>query len=236
LYRRAEEIAERTRTVATNLQQVTDEARKMLSELNSKEGSASGLMVDMRATLVQAREAVSDLAENMEALKRNFLFRGFFNKRGYFDLSGISPAEYRSGLLEQRKRRALRIWLSSHMLFDPASEATLTDDGRARLDSAIATYLRYLPASPLVIEGYATEGSLDERFRRARQRARVVREYLLDRYTLAPQATGFIGLGNEAPGSPAGDQWDGVALTLFVDRESLQPIPAASRVQTATKP
>jgi phospholipid/cholesterol/gamma-HCH transport system substrate-binding protein len=236
LYRHAEGIAERTRSVATNLQQVTDEARKMLSELNSKEGSAGSLMVDMRATLAQAREAVSDLAENMEALKRNFLFRGFFNKRGYFDLSEISPAEYRSGLLEQRKRTALRIWLSSHILFDPGSEATLTDEGRVRLDSAIATYLRYLPSSPLVVEGYSTEGSRDERFRRARQRARVVREYLLDRYALVPQATGLIGLGNEAPGSPAGDQWDGVALALFVDRESLQSVPTTPRVQMATKP
>ena len=30
-------------------------------------------------------------AENMEALKHNFLLRGFFKDRGYFNLAEISP-------------------------------------------------------------------------------------------------------------------------------------------------
>ena len=34
-------------------------------------------MADMRVTLAQAREATADLADNMEALKRNFFLRGF---------------------------------------------------------------------------------------------------------------------------------------------------------------
>jgi hypothetical protein len=49
-----------------------------------------------------------------------------------------------------------------------------------------------------------------------------VREYLMGRYELMAQNTGYIALGAEAPGSPAGEQWDGVALTLFLDRDELQ--------------
>ena len=32
-----------------------------------------------------------------------------------------------------------------------------------------------------------------------------------------PQHTGAIGLGADAQGSPSGNGWDGVAVTLFLD-------------------
>jgi phospholipid/cholesterol/gamma-HCH transport system substrate-binding protein len=224
LYQRAREIAEESRTVMANIRQVSDEARAAIADFRSKDGPTQGLMADMRVTLAQTREAVSDLADNMEALKHNFLLRGYFNRRGYFDLNSLSPAEYRSGVLENGKRKASRIWLASRVLFekrDDGSEA-LTADGRARLDSAMGTYLKWVPSHPIVVEGYAEEGTTDERVRRARQRAGMVREYLLGRYELAPQATGFIALGDDAPGSPEGDKWDGVAIALFADPAALQ--------------
>ena len=49
--------------------------------------------------LRKLRDAMAGLSENMEALKHNFLFRGFFKSRGYFSLSQISPAEYRKGVI-----------------------------------------------------------------------------------------------------------------------------------------
>jgi phospholipid/cholesterol/gamma-HCH transport system substrate-binding protein len=223
LYQRAREIAENAEKIMADVKEVTTEARRAISDFRSKEGPAQGLLADVRVTLGQAREAVADLADNMEALKRNFFFRGFFNRRGYFDLDAISPAEYRSGVLENGKRKALRIWLASQVLFEPGPDGTetLSDTGRARIDSAMAAYLRYLPAYPLIVEGYARDGMTDERFRIARQRAGIVREYVLGRYDLSPQSTGYIALGREAPGSPSGTTWDGVAITLFVDREAL---------------
>ncbi len=40
---------------------------------------------------------------------------------------------------------------------------------------------------------------------------------------------GFIGLGEEAPGSPEGYRWDGMSLTLFLDREAFQFVNNATR-------
>ena len=141
--------------VMANVREVSAEARRAIADFRSKDGPAQGLMADMRVTLVQAREATADLADNMEAMKHNFLLRGFFNQRGYFDLDAISPAEYRKGVLENGKRKAMRIWLASDVLFETGPDGTevLTADGRARIDSAMATYLKYLPANPLVVEG-----------------------------------------------------------------------------------
>jgi hypothetical protein len=86
----------------------------------------------------------------------------------------------------------------------------------------MATYLNYLPSSPLVVEGYATDGVTGERFRRARVRAGVVREFVMGRYEIPAQNIGYIALGNDAQGSPADGHFDGVALTLFLDRAALQ--------------
>ena len=117
----------------------------------------------------------------------------------------------------------MRIWLGSGVLFatGPNGVETLTPDGRQRVDSAMATYLEHVPSNPIVIEGYATDGSRSERYSRARSRAAVVREYVLSRYELTPQSTGFIAL-DQATDSPAGKSWDGVAITLFLDRADLQ--------------
>jgi phospholipid/cholesterol/gamma-HCH transport system substrate-binding protein len=224
LSRKARDIADQAGAIMANVRAVSNEAQRAIAEFRSTDGPAQGLMADMRVTLDQAREATGDLADNMEAMKHNFLLRGFFNRRGYFDLDAISPEQYRTGVLENGNRKAMRIWLSADVLFEPGPDGTeiLTAGGRARVDSAMATYLKYVPANPLVVEGYASGGTVGEQFRRGRNRAALVREYLLGRYGLAPQNTGSITLGKDAAGSPSGGPWDGVALTLFLDRDELR--------------
>jgi phospholipid/cholesterol/gamma-HCH transport system substrate-binding protein len=228
LYRQLQDVTRQAQNVMTNFHQVSDEARRAIVDFRSKDGPAQGLLADMRTTISQAQEATADLADNMEAMKHNFLLRGFFNKRGYYDLDSISPAEYRSGMLENGKRKAMRIWVRAPLLFEPGPDGTevLSNSGRARVDSAMSTYLKYLPTNPLVVEGYATGTISAERFRLSRRRAGIVRQYIVGKYDLPPQNAGFIGLGDEALNSPANDRWDGVALTLFLGRGELK---AASR-------
>jgi phospholipid/cholesterol/gamma-HCH transport system substrate-binding protein len=224
LYDRFLGIADQAQGIMANLRGASDEAHRAVIDFRAKDGPAQGLLTDMRTTLGQAREATADLADNLEAMKHNFLLRGYFNRRGYYDLDAISPAEYRGGVLENGKRRAMRIWLKSTVLLasGPDGAELLTSDGRHRIDSAMATYLEYLPSNPVVIEGYASGTTAAERFRLSRNRAALVREYLIEKYHLTPQSAGFIGLGDQAPGSPDHNRWDGVSLTLFLDKAELQ--------------
>ena len=90
LYERAREISDEAKAVMTNVRDVTEEARRVIADFRAEDGPAQGVLSDMRMTLAQARGATADLADNMEALKRNFLLRGFFNRRGYYDLDAIS--------------------------------------------------------------------------------------------------------------------------------------------------
>jgi hypothetical protein len=50
----------------------------------------------------------------------------------------------------------------------------------------------------------------------------MVREYILGRYDLGPESTGFISLVDKAVDGPDGRTWDGVAIALFIDKEALR--------------
>ena len=115
------------------VREVTEEARRGIADFRAADGPAEGLITDMRMTLSHAREVTADLADNMEALKHNFLLRGYFTKRGYFDLDAISPVEYRNGVLENGKRKAMRIWLKDAVLFERRPRRDRgADPGRTR--------------------------------------------------------------------------------------------------------
>ena len=171
---------------------------------------------------------MASFAENMDALKRNFLLRGFFNKRGYFDLAQISPADYRQGVLTKGSdRRLVRVWLRSDALFEPEPDQPereqLSEVGKTGVDAAIAPYLEYLASGIVMVEGYAQHGLRDEQYRRSRTRALMVRDYLIGTFYLDPQATGAMPLSADSTGSPGKAPWDGVALAVILPKDARTP-------------
>jgi phospholipid/cholesterol/gamma-HCH transport system substrate-binding protein len=230
LYRRASGIAKEAEQIASNTRQVLEQARKALADFQAKDGPIQSLSTDLKQTMNDARVAVSGFAENMEALKHNFLLRGFFNDRGFFNLTDISPEAYRLGALTRGgARRAVRVWLGSAVLFDldaenPALER-LTDEGKKRIDSAMGAHLNQLPGAALVVEGHAQQGTRDEQHLRSRTRASLVRDYLIGTFHLDPKMTGIMPLGRDSQGSPNGAPWDGVALAVFQEKAAAQKKP-----------
>jgi phospholipid/cholesterol/gamma-HCH transport system substrate-binding protein len=227
LYRRATDVARQADEIATSARQVVEQAKNTLAGFQSKDGPVEGMAATIKQTMDDARTAMSGFAENMEALKHNFLLRGFFKDRGFFNLANISPADYRKGALSRDgARTSTRVWLKTAVLFEAAPDdlATerLTPDGKARLDSAMSVYLDRLTAGVLMIEGYAQRGSKNELYLRSRVRASLVRDYLITRFSLTPQTTGVMPLGRDSAGSPNGELWDGVALALFEEKASSQ--------------
>jgi phospholipid/cholesterol/gamma-HCH transport system substrate-binding protein len=223
LYASAKRIIADAQAAVASLRQASEEAKGAVADFRGEHGPARGLTGNLQQTLASARDAMADLAENTEALKRNFLFRGFFNRRGFFDLKDVSTQDYRAGALESKNRRAIRIWLGAPVLLEKDANGVerLTDDGRARLDSAMSQFVRYpIATTPFVIEGYAREDTEGGRFLLSRTRAQLVRDYLVGKFALNPNYVAIMPLGSEAPDSPAGKTWDGVALALFIPTKS----------------
>ena len=91
----------------------------------------------------------------------------------------------------------------------------LSDQGRKKLDAAMADFLRFTRDSAVIVEGYAGSGSSDEQFLRSRERAVKVREYLLKRFSLSAEYVGVMPMGAVRSSSPQGAVHDGVALVLL---------------------
>src|SRR4051812_6235359 len=214
LYRRATAVAAQAEEIAGNAREVVEQARKTIEGLRSNNGQIQGVTADLTQTMQSARAAMSGFADNMEALKHNFLVRGFFKERGFFSLSDISPADYRRGALTKGgARRAVRVWLGAPVLFEPDPAGPdlerLSADGKVRVDSAVATFIDQLPDQVLIVEGYAREGTRDEQYLRSRRRALLVRDYLIGKFGLDPELTGSMPL--------AADAEDGIALAVVED-------------------
>jgi phospholipid/cholesterol/gamma-HCH transport system substrate-binding protein len=127
----------------------SERLKVMVSSLQPAIASGEGLTVDMRATLSSAREAMSDLAENTEALKRSFFFRGFFKDRGFYDLDRLSLAEYESKEFNKDIQKE-RAWIQQADLFTVKSDASeeLSDEGKKKVDAAMAAFLQFTETVP----------------------------------------------------------------------------------------
>jgi phospholipid/cholesterol/gamma-HCH transport system substrate-binding protein len=220
-YERLKAIAGEAEQTVANLREASESAKTAIDDLRGEKGPVRGVMGDLQQSLGAARETLDDLAETTEALKRNFFLRGFFNRRGYFDLEDVSVQEYRDGALETGDRRALRVWVNERVLFAPGpdGEPRLTDDGKARLDSAMAPFLRLPRDTPFVFEGYARGAARADEFLLSRRRAELVRDYLVGKFGLQARFVTTMAMGPEAQGSPDGDVWEGVAIAAFPERK-----------------
>ena len=199
-----------------NVRDSSESLKAMVSSLQPAIASGEGLTVDMRATLVSAREAMSDLAENTEALKHSFFFRGFFKDRGFYDLDGLSLAEYESKEFNKDIHKE-RAWIQQADLFTVKSDASeeLSDQGKKKVDAAMSAFLRFTRDSAVMVEGYSGSGSSEDQFVRSRERAVKVREYLVKRFSLSTEYVGVMPMGAVKLSSPPGAVQDGVALVLL---------------------
>ncbi|HTF63349.1 MAG TPA: hypothetical protein VK638_11645 [Edaphobacter sp.] len=88
----------------------------------------------------------------------------------------------------------------------------MTKEGQRQIDGAMSALLPYLPNGPMVVEGYATQGSPSERFIRAKQRTSVVQIYIRKRYGLPANAVGVMPMSDSVGPSVGNSVWDGVSL------------------------
>jgi len=104
------------KSIITNVDDAITDVRGVVNKVNNGEGALGALIADKKLadsvkvvianltkTSDDARMATSSLAENMEALKHNWLFKGYFERRGYWN-----KAEYESEIdtkLEELKNQ-----------------------------------------------------------------------------------------------------------------------------------
>ncbi len=199
--------------VANNVDNLATESLKAVRTLTGPDGVSGGLMSDVRQTLNSANETMANFADGSEAIKRNFLFRGFFNKRGFFDIDDVTVRDYAEGRF-MPDRQKVSEWVEGADIFaTPADKPEqLSEAGKKKLDLAMAGFMRYAKTDPFVIEGWAGTGASPENVLRSRQRAILVSEYLVKRFNLKPNYVAAMPMNAVAA---EGRSRDGIGLVLF---------------------
>jgi phospholipid/cholesterol/gamma-HCH transport system substrate-binding protein len=205
----------RVQAMLENSRQLTETLNRAVAKLTNSPLADESTATDLRDSIANARTAMVNLAENTEALKHNFLVRGFFKKRGYYSLDQLTPAKYMDLLNEHSCER---VWLSRNDLFSagPDGKEKLTKYGQAQIESGMNNLIPYLPKGTIVVEGYARQGSRSQRFIRARQRADAVQSYIVTRFGLLPGQDVETMPARDALASALGKSgWDGISLVML---------------------
>ena len=204
------------KSAATNVDASTRQIRQTVEEASLPDANGATPGMNIRESLSNASMATANVADGTEAAKHNFLLRGFFVHRGYYDLTGISADKYRHDRLFTNQAN-YRVWLPGSDLFQKNSngEEELSAHGKTLLANALAQYGESVVESPIVIEGYSeAEGSANQ-LSLSRGRAVVARQYLLNHFRLNSANLGAVPLMNLPPSGLGHPTWDGICIVVL---------------------
>ena len=204
------------RSAAAQLDASARQINQTIAEATGPDSQGVTAGSNIRQSLSNTNTATANLAEDTEALKHEFFFRGFFKKRGYYDLSHLSPDKYRADPLFTRPTDK-RTWLAAGDLFvtQPDGSEQLSQHGKALLDESLAQDGGTVLGSPLVVEGYWSGANPANQLAYSHSRAILVSQYLQKHFQLDPGNVGFVALGNSPPHGLGHDIWDGVCLVVL---------------------
>ena len=92
----------------------------------------------------------------------------------------------------------------------------LSVEGKARLDEIMTEILSFPRNGPLMVEGFAGEGTTSQQYLVGRSRAARVEAYIITRFRLRPAYVGVVSMGAEATdqGRPGAFK-EGVGIVSF---------------------
>jgi phospholipid/cholesterol/gamma-HCH transport system substrate-binding protein len=192
------------------------------AKIDSGKGSVGALINDkalyvhlaqssdtLQATLVQAQGGVTDFRENMEALKHNFLLRGYFNKRGYEDSSDLVANE-----IDQLPTSipVKTFTYTPKQLFDDKdsvklhSQRSLNDSGEflAKNDFGFA----------VIVVSSGMEGDTQKDMVLTQVRAMLIREYLVQHFGFDDSQLKTLALGKQTSDA-SGNSLGSIQLLIY---------------------
>lgn len=204
------------RDTVNDLHATSKQLRQTISDLTLPDERGVTAAENLRQSLSNVNTATANMVDDTEALKHNFLLRGFFHSRGYFNLDRLSPDLYRKDRTFSRSDNR-RAWLQAAELFQPTADGAeqLTEKGRTLLNVTVGHYGSSMIQSPLVVEGYSDTTDTAQRLATSRIRAILVRNYLQNHFQLNPSNIGSVALENQPPTGLDRIDWNGVAIVIL---------------------
>ena len=189
LLSKTNQILDTTKTAMEGAQETVNNLQSITSKIDRGKGSVGALIND-KTVYNQATQAATNLSESTEALKHNFLVRGFFKNRGYEntgDLTKYQIAKLPAG------PSVKTFSYEEKQIFDKPDTAKLQNE---KVLNEAGKYLEQTKFGLVVVMASAGMKGDSEKDRVLTQaRAMVVRDYLVKNFKLDDTRIKTIGLG-----------------------------------------
>lgn len=230
LLRKASELLGSTQQTIQNTTLAAANLNSISAKIDHGEGTVGALVNDrqlytnlqqtseaMHETMVQAQAGVSDFHENMEAMKHNFLLRGYFKNRGYDD-----PADLARNEIERMPTGTpiKEFTYSAKRLFDKQDSAKLKNQKSLHDGGEFLANNQF--GFAVIVVSAGKEGETQKEMILTEARAVVVREYLVDSFGFDDSHLKTLGIGKQANTDSDGD-WGTVRILIYPAGAEIPP-------------
>jgi phospholipid/cholesterol/gamma-HCH transport system substrate-binding protein len=99
LPQKVDQTMDTVKSAASSLDESSRQLQQTIAEITGPDQQGVSAGTNIRESLSNANATTANMADDTEALKHNFFFRGFFRHRGYYNLAHLSPDQYRKDQL-----------------------------------------------------------------------------------------------------------------------------------------
>jgi phospholipid/cholesterol/gamma-HCH transport system substrate-binding protein len=189
LTKKAGDLLDNANQAVESLDGTADNLKAISAKINNGTGTVGALIND-KTVYKQAAAGATALNEDAEALKHNFLLRGFFKNRGYEDAADLTKHEI-SNLPAGTPEKTFDF--DGHAIFDKSNTAKLRD--KKALDGAG----QYLQSNKfglaVVVASIGMKGEAGKDRVLTEARASAVRDFIAQNFRLDDTRIKTIGLG-----------------------------------------
>jgi phospholipid/cholesterol/gamma-HCH transport system substrate-binding protein len=231
----SQEAIDNATRAAANLQSISgkiDAGRGTVGALvNDKQlyNNLQQTTATMNNTMVQAQAGVTDFQENMEALKHNFLLRGYFKSRGYEDSTEL--AKYEIERLPQGTP-VKQFSYPAKQLFDKQDSAKLKNQKSLNAGGQFLADNQF--GFAVIVVSAGMEGDTQKDLVLSQARAMVVREYLVENFGFDDSQLRTLGIGKQTDanqeeksdsktGAKSNGAWGTVQIIIYPTGTEIPP-------------
>ncbi len=222
LFKKTNAIMDTTQSTMKHLETTSQHIATITARVDRGEGTLGALIKDRalydrlaaattdiaatsgeaRKTVAQARVGVTAFTENMEALKHNFLFKGYFKDRGYLDATELTKWELETTPAGLPMKKFM---IAAGDLFEKPAATKLKDKKRL---NEVRAFLENNPFSLVLVQAFTSlAGEHDANLVLTQTQAMVVRNYLADKYEFDDSKLKTKGMGEVKATTPGQTHW-----------------------------
>lgn len=222
LFKKTSGILDSSQLAINNATAATAHLNSVSAKIDSGQGTVGALVNDkqlyanmaqttdtLHDTMLQAQSGATSFKENMDALKHNFLLRGYFKKRGYTDSGDLTA----NRINELPKGAPLKVFTyAAKELFDKNDSAKIKNQKSLNKGGEFLAQNQF--GFAVVVVSTGVNGDSQKELVLSEARAMVIRDYLVENFGFDDGQLKTFGMGKQT-GANMDPDWGSIEILIF---------------------